>query len=413
MNRRIFLLSVAAPAATLRATRSAPTRITRITLAPIQGRFHKFVTMNAYDTVPKGHTYGNTLVRVATDQGVEGVGVMSYSAPDDAYLRAIRSLLGVNPLDVYSISAGRIVGRAAAFRALLDSYEHLDGPLFDLIGKLQGKPCWQLLGDSVRERVEVYDGTLYFSDIWFRDRGVRAVVEEAEEAVKRGYRGLKFKLGRGSKWMEREAGLQRDIEVVKVVRKAIGPSIKILIDANDGYRGHFEDAWKLLNETQPDRLYWAEELLPEDVGQYQELKVRMQKAGIKTFIADGENMLHASEFVPYLKPQRLVDVLQIDIRRAGFLGNLEMAKLGELAGAVSVPHNWGSQVGLLMGLHLAKAVPSVIAAEDDRSTCDVLIAEGYEFTQGAYVVSNAPGLGLRVDQKVYAEKCQARETVIS
>lgn len=413
MNRRMFLVSVATSAATLRATPSEPARITRITLAPIQGRFHKFVTMNAYDTVPKGHTYGNMLIRMATDQGVEGVGVMSYSAPDDAYLKAVRTLLGVNPHDLYSMKAGRIVERAPAFRTVLDQYEHLDGPLFDLIGKLKGKPCWQLLGASVRDRVEVYDGTLYFSDLWFRDRGVRAVVEEAEEAVKRGYRGLKLKLGRGSKWMERQAGLRRDIEVVKAVRQALGSGTKILIDANDGYRDDREGAWKLLNETQSDKLYWAEELFPEDVAHYQELKERMQKAGIQTLIADGENMLHASEFAPYLKPQRLIDVLQIDIRRAGFLGNLEMARLGELAGAVSVPHNWGSQVGLLMGLHLAKAVPSVTAAEDDRSTCDVLITEGYEFKQGFYIVSNAPGLGIRVDEKVYSEKCRARETVIS
>jgi len=58
MNRRAFLASLAPSAAALCASKNAPDRITRITLAPIQrqGRFHKFVTMNAYDTVPKGHT---------------------------------------------------------------------------------------------------------------------------------------------------------------------------------------------------------------------------------------------------------------------------------------------------------------------------------------------------------------------
>ncbi len=413
MNRRVFLLSLAPSAAVLRARPKASARITRITLAPIQGRFHKFVTMNAYDKVPKGHTYSNTLIRIATDQGVEGVGVMSYAAPDDGYLKALRVLLGVNPLEVYSMRAGQIVGRAPAFRSLLDSYKHLDGPLFDLIGKLGGKPCWQLLGEAARDRVEVYDGTLYFSDIWFRDRGVRAVIEEAEEAIKSGYQGIKLKLGRGSRWMAREAGLQRDIEVVKAVRNALGPKVKILVDANNGYRDHFEDAWTLLNETQSHRLYWAEELFPENVNQYQELKIRMEKIGIKTLIADGENMSLAREFDPYLKPVRLIDVLQIDIRRAGFLENLEMARRAQGSGAVAVPHNWGSQIGLWMGLHLSKAVPSVIAAEDDRSTCDVLIAEGYEFKQGTYGVSNAPGLGIRIDENVYAEKCLPKEIVIS
>ncbi len=413
MNRRNFLVSGVASAAALRALPGSPVRITRITLAPIDGRFHKFVAMNAYDKFPKGHTYSNTLVRVATDQGIEGVGVMAYAVPDDAFLRAVRALLRANPLEVYLKKSDRIVGRSAAFNALLTQYQHLDGPLFDLIGKLEGKPCWQLLGDAVRERVEVYDGTLYFSDVWFRGRGLLAVVEEAEEAVKSGYKGLKLKLGRGSQWMEKTAGLHRDIEVVKTVRNALGANVKVLVDANNGYADNFEGAWKLLSETQPDNLYWAEELFPENVAHYQDLKARMQKAGMKTLIADGENIEYASEFRPYLAPQRLMDVLQMDIRRGGFLGNLEMARLGEAAGAVSVPHNWASQVGLFMGLHLAKSVRSVNAAEDDRSTCDVLIAEGYEFRQGSYTVSNAPGLGIRVDEKAYNQKYRTKEIVVS
>ena len=78
MNRRNFLALSAAAGA----SNAATARISRITLAPIECRFHKFVAMNAYDKAPKGHTYSNTLVRVQTDQGVEGIGVMGYPVPD-------------------------------------------------------------------------------------------------------------------------------------------------------------------------------------------------------------------------------------------------------------------------------------------------------------------------------------------
>ena len=94
--------------------------------------------------------------------------------------------------------------------------------------------------------METYDGTLYFSDVWFRDRGVRAVVEEAEEAAKAGYRGIKLKLGRGWKWMEPEPGFRRDVEVVHAVRKAVGPGMRILVDINNGYQKEPERAWRLL-----------------------------------------------------------------------------------------------------------------------------------------------------------------------
>lgn len=414
MTRKTFLLSLAGGAAVRPAAGRKPVRITRITLAPIEGRFHRFVAMNSYDTAPKGHTYQNTLVRLTTDQGVEGVGVMEYALPDDAFLKAIRALVGANPLEVYETQGGRIVRPAGAFERLLKAYPHLDGPLFDLVGKLTGKPCYRLIGEPVRERVEVYDGTLYFSDVWFQDRGVRAVLEETEEALRMGYVGMKYKVGRGWKWMEERAGLERDIEVMLAVRKAVGPNIKVLADANNGWRQKPEElTWSFLEGTREANLFWIEEPFPEEPGRYAKLREQMRGAKMTTLLADGENMRRAEEFSPYLKPRRLIDVLQMDIRRGGFLENLRMARLGEEAGAVSVPHNWGSQVGLFMGLHLAKAVQSVIAAEDDRSTCDVIEAEGYEFRGGHYTVSEAPGLGIRVNEKVYREKYQGAERVVA
>ena len=64
--------------------------------------------------------------------------------------------------------------------------------------------------------------TLYFSDVWFRDRGERAVVEECREAVESGYLGVRIKAGRGDRWMQRKGGDDRDIAVVRAVREAIG-----------------------------------------------------------------------------------------------------------------------------------------------------------------------------------------------
>lgn len=411
MNRRRFLLSLGCAQA-FRAEGYSGLRIKRIAVAPIEGRFHKFVAMNSYDTAPKGHTYRNWLVRIATSEGVEGIGVASGGEPASEFLIEARRLIGADPMAVYRVDNGRITNHAPEFGPLLTKYRYFDGPLFDLIGKLAGKPCWQLIGGSARERVEVYDGTLYFSDVWFKDRGVRAVVEEAEESARKGYLGMKFKVGRGWKWMEKKQGLRRDIEVLKAVRAAVGPGIKILADANNGYRDDFEGAWRLLEETADANLYWMEEVFPEDVGQYTRLRDRITRTGIKTLIADGEGVRDPSEFEPYLKPRRLIDVLQGDIRRLGFPACRLMARMGEAAGAISVPHNWASQVGLFMGLHLAKAIQSIPAAEDDRSTCDVVIGEGYEFKNGCYTVSDAPGLGIRVDEEVYKRKSQPQEIVV-
>jgi L-alanine-DL-glutamate epimerase-like enolase superfamily enzyme len=411
MNRRAFLLAAASPAA---GAPPAADRISRIAFAPIEGRFHKFVTMNSNDKAPKGHTYGNWLVRIRTASGAEGVGVMGYNNPDAAFEQALRGLVGANPFDLYTWTGERITARSPAHAKALRAYRHLDGPLFDLLGKLTNKPAWKLLGESVRDRIEVYDGTLYFSDVWFSGRGVRAVVEECEEAWKKGYKGVKLKLGRGWKWMEKEAGLLRDIEVCLTVRKAIGPELKLQVDANNGYQNDPERAWRLMEGKAPANLYWMEEIFPEDPDRYRDLRARMKRAGIRTLIADGESVDDESAFVPYLSQGgRLIDVLQMDIRRAGFVDNTSAARLGEAAGAVTVPHNWGSQVGGLMGLHIAKAVRAITAAEDDRSTCDVIQVDGYEFRDGYYTVpAEKPGLSIHVDEKVYADRCKPRETMI-
>jgi D-galactarolactone cycloisomerase len=412
MNRRLFLSTCAASAVGNR-LRAAGPHIIRITLANTEGRFHKYVTMNAYDKAPKGHTYVNTVIRIQTNSGIEGAGVMGYSLPAPALLAELKTLIGANPLELYQMEAGRIVGRNPQYASTLERYRFLDGPLFDLVGKLTGKAAWQLIGESVRDRVDVYDGTLYFSDVWFQDRGVRAVIEEAEEAQRSGYRAIKLKLGRGFKWMDKEGGLQRDIEVVRAVRKAVGPDMRIMADPNNGYRGDRERAWRLMAETAESKLYWMEEIFPEQVEDYSWLKDKMEKAGIRTLIADGENFDQPAEFDPYLKPRRLMDVLQTDIRRCGFLDNLAVTRKAEPVGAVVMPHNWGSHTGVLMALQMAKAVRNIPGAEDDRSTCDVFTTEGYEFHDGMYTVPNKPGLSHRIDEAVYTLKCKASEIVVS
>jgi D-galactarolactone cycloisomerase len=411
LNRRRFLSALAASGAAAAANAAGP--IQRITVARIDGRFHKFVAMNAYDLAPKGHTYSNHLIRIFTAGGVEGAGVMGYAAPDEAFYRALRKLIGADPLSIYQMEAGRITGRSREYDDLLRTYAFLDAALLDLIGKLTGKPAWRLIGESVRDRVETYDGTLYFSDVWFRDRGVRAVVEEAEEAVKSGYRGLKLKVGRGWRWMPPEAGFARDVEVIRAVRQAVGKDIRIMVDVNNGYQREPDRAWRLLEETAAENVYWIEEPFPEQVELYAALQTRMRKAGIATLIADGENARRAEDLLPYLAPRVLVNVLQMDIRTCGVVEHLLLANRAGPLGAVCVPHNWGSQLGGLMSLHVAKAVRAVPAAEDDRSTCDVLIPDGYEFHGGAYTVPDKPGLSIRVDEQVYRLKCKPSEVVVA
>ena len=411
MQRRHFILGLAATPV-IAAPKNA-TRITRIRLSTLQGRFHKFVAMNAYDKAPKGHTYEHTLIRIETNEGVEGIGAGTYSLADGTYAASLKPLIGANPLDLYTMDAGRVSGRNPAFADLLSKNRHLDAALFDIIGKLTNKPAWQLIGNAGRERVPVYDGTIYFSDVWFRDRGIRAVVEECQEAVKSGYKGVKIKAGRGDKWMARAAGDDRDIAVVHAVREGIGPNTLLMVDPNYGYKNQFDAAWRFLKETRGAKLHWMEEIFPETVDNYTRMRATMKENGINTLTAAGEHMRDIHGFDPYLKPARLMDVLQLDIRQGGFLDNSKLAKMAEEAGAVTIPHNWGSQIGTIMGVHLSRAMKAVPMAESDRSTCDVLTTSEYKFESGTFALPTMPGLAIGIDEDVYKLKCQPNEIVVA
>ena len=413
IDRRSFLTALATSASALRGASQTPVRLTRIRASILQGRFHKQVALNASDKAPTGGTYTHPLIRIETDQGVEGIGAGTYRMNLDDYVAELQPLIGKNPLELYEMTGGKVVRPAPWFAGLHAKAQYLDGPLLDLIGKLSNNPVWALLGDSARDTVQCYDGTLYFADVMRPERGVGAVVEEAEEAVQSGFKALKLKLGRGSKWMDRAAGDARDIAVIHAVRKAVGPNIIVMGDTNNGYQGQFDGLWRMLAETRDDKPHWIEEPFPETVEGYGRLKDKLADAKMSTLIADGENFRHSSEFEPYLHPRRLMDVLQLDTRTGGFIANREVVRMGGAAGAMTIPHNWGSQIGHLMGLHLAKAMKGVPWAEDDRSTCDVIVPAGYSLGKGMQMVSSEPGLGIHIDAKVYEKQCKPTERTIS
>src|SRR5207245_2931398 len=100
----------------------------------------------------------------------------------------------------------------------------------------------------------------------------------------------------------------------------------------------YDGAWNLLSKTRDANLYWIEEIFPETVADYTRLKIDFERAGMKTLIADGENLGSPAPFIPYLKPKRLIDVVQMDVRRGGFLANVELARMAGEAGGVSIPH---------------------------------------------------------------------------
>jgi L-alanine-DL-glutamate epimerase-like enolase superfamily enzyme len=256
---------------------------------------------------------------------------------------------------------------------------------------------------GVASDVAVYDGSIYFSDLIprYKDNWPDRFKEELDDTLSRGHRALKAKIGRGNKWMAREEGDARDIEVLKVLRAHGGPEVKIAVDANNGYLDVARCA-RLLDALPDYNFDFLEEMFPEEVEKDLALKEEIKKRHLKTLLADGETQSNVGPLKPLMEA-RALDIFQLDINGVGPDGLIEEAALAHPHGGSIAPHSWGTLVGFYAMLHVARAIPNFYSAEQDPLTSDALIAEGYKIENGRCSVPNSPGFGLQLREKSLAD----------
>lgn len=93
----------------------------------------------------------------------------------------------------------------------------VDMAVYDLYGKRFGAPLYQLLGGAKRS---------FETDITISVNPVDEMVSDSLDAVRRGYRTLKIKVGKEG---------TKDVERIAAIRSAVGPDISIRVDANQGW----------------------------------------------------------------------------------------------------------------------------------------------------------------------------------
>ena len=198
--------------------------------------------------------------------------------------------------------------------------------------------------------------------------------------------------------MSPEEGFRRDAEVVKLVREIGGPDTSIMIDANNGYDR--DGTERLMNEVGPCKVFFAEEMFPEDVQEGLKFKAFLSEKGFETMVADGEGMGQVSDFIPFLR-SGVLDVVQADMRHMGLTEYKVLAQLAKEHHAYIAPHNWGSRFALFVILHLGKAVPNFLCAEEDPVRFDPYVMAGMTFRDGGYLLDETPGFGIGLDREAY------------
>lgn len=338
-----------------------------------------------------GDTSSDRMLRLFTNKGIEGLGYCP------AGKEAVAKLLGRNPFDYYEKSERRMTGPLGVGTM----------PLWDLAGKALDKPVYKLLGGKGSRHVPVYDGSIYFADLLpqYKDRWRDRFKKEIDMGRVLGHRAFKVKVGRGNKWMDRAAGDERDVEVVKLIREHGGDDLIIGVDANNGY--DLAGAKRFLERVGDAKIAFAEEMFPETVEDCLAFKEFIRDHGWETLVADGETQGDLAAYKPFIEA-KAVDVFQGDMRRFGFEGILTEAAWAKEQGLQVAPHNWGSLVGFSMQLHVGRAITNFYRAEHDPLSSDVLLADGYSIKDGTASVPDAPGFGLALDEDKFAEQVKVQ-----
>lgn len=360
--------------------------ITKIEQYNVRTRFPRFHGKNA--NLP-AHYYGLSdvgILVITTDKGATGFGRGRRERS------MVAALLGQKLSDVFDPAVG----------ILNPILYHADLALHDLAGKILGIPVKKMLSENCGATADCYDGSIYMNDLCPDNApgGIKAIIDNCYyDRDVLGFKDFKIKIGRGKTWMEYEEGLQRDIDVVREVRKHF-PDSKIMVDANDAYT--LDTTIRFMEGVKDCGIHWIEEpFRDENIDDFRKLKEYLVKNSPETLIADGEwapEYIHTKAtvgIVEQLAKEKLLDIALMDTFEFGFTNWRTYLKRIEELGIKASPHNWNLTLKTIYCSHLAAAFPNLIAPiEGVGDTTEGIDHSKYTMKDGLLTVPDAPGFGM-------------------
>ncbi|WBV41740.1 mandelate racemase/muconate lactonizing enzyme family protein [Pseudoroseomonas cervicalis] len=255
----------------------------------------------------------------------------------------------------------------------------LDVALWDLKAKAAGQPLWQLLGGSAGKRIAAYN-----TDYGWLSLPEDRLVAGMREAVARGYRGVKMKVG-SDDW-------RQDARRLAAVRRAIGPDIALMVDANGKW--DLPTAQRFGPALAEHDVRWFEEpIWYDDVEGHRRLA-----EAITTPIALGEQLYVLDQFRSFIAAGAVHYVQPDAVRLSGITEWWQVAELA-LAHRLPVVSHAGDMVQI--HLHTAIAHPACDSMEYIPWLRPVF-TEPAEVVDGHYVAPRQPGAGTTLREDALA-----------
>jgi len=252
----------------------------------------------------------------------------------------------------------------------------LDIAIYDLMGKITGQPVYQLIGGKAHNELQV-PRVISIKD-------PQEMAEDARSFVEAGFRNIKMKVGTNA---------DTDIERIKAVRNAIGNTIQLRVDANQGWNRI--EALKVIRETSECHVDWYEQ--PVKAHDIRALKEIRSVANHKVMIDEGVHNIY--DLVNVIE-MRAADMLNIKLMKSG--GIYPALALASLAEAADMPCQVGSMVesaiGTMAGAHLAMSKNIIQTNELVGPLMFIKDVAKVHYNRDVIQFSNNSGLGIDVDE---------------
>lgn len=340
-------------------------------------------------------------VRLRTDNGLTGIGEASLEWQEKAVETLCQEwvrdrVLGCNPFDIEATVGGMIRDQYQGGATVMTAISGVEIAMWDIVGKACSQPLYRLLGGRYHARLPAY------ANGWYGGAHTPSeFAERARDTVARGYRALKFDPF-GTAWKdltvaEREAA----VDCVAAVREAVGPRVGLMIEFHG--RLSAASAIEMMRALERFAPTWCEEpVAPENTELLAEVKQKTHSP-----IASGERLYTLADFYRLIR-LRAADIVQMDIAHCG--GILTSKKIAALAAVQDMrvaPHVSIGPVALAAALHFDVSTPNFMVQEGfgefDVPWRDALVHGWNPMQNGEFTLSDAPGLGLDIDEAVIAQ----------
>ena len=351
-------------------------------------------------------TFDAAILRIETDDGLVGWGEgknAAGSAGTDAGLVHLLNhevaprLIGRDPGDISAIwemlyngvrhesaaKAGHAMPELSRRGLSVAAISAVDIALWDILGKSLGVPVWTLLGGRKADRLPAYA-----SGGWADAAGIGEQLQSYIDAG--GFRSVKMRVG------AMDGVPTVSANRVRAARKALGPSVELMVDAHGTYT--VADAKRFVHLVGDCDLAWFEEPV---IGDDKPGMAEVRAAG-NVPIAAGESEATRFDFRD-LAMLKAADIFQPDPAFCG--GITEAMRIAALASAFNLrfaPHLWAGAPCFFSGLHLCAASPASFVIEYSLGANPMihdLVEDTVSVKDGLIEIPDRPGLGFTINER--------------